>query len=266
MRGRLPKLPAELPEEFRDVPLSAARVRAGPRAGVCRVLPPVRLPAILVAVGLVAASGAAGWQGYRALQASRSALAALEPSPVDVGFTQSMIQHHQQAIGMSQLMMDGRRMGLPHAIAFSQLEELGQMRGWLRLWNKPFPVGKPDMGWMRFGGEPPDAELSKYLLDCQRSPTGMAGLATQEQLNQLRQAEGRERDRQFLTLMLAHHAGALPMARFAAEQGRQPAVRELATRIVMDQSQEIMRIELMLQVLADADATAAATIRNVKPN
>lgn len=219
----------------------------------------MKTAAALIAALLVAAVGIAGWQGYRTLKDTRAALARMEPGPIDVGFAQSMILHHQQAIGMAQLMIDGRPPGMAHAIAFAQLEELGQMRGWLRLWNQPPQLaGKPSMDWMLLGNEPPGPELARYLLDCQRSPTGMTGLATNEQLNALRHAQGRERDRQFLALMLAHHEGGIPMARFAAEQARLPAVRELAGRVVMEQSQEISRIQFMLQVLADADATADA--------
>ncbi|AXQ27850.1 DUF305 domain-containing protein [Solimonas sp. K1W22B-7] len=227
----------------------------------------MKAPVALVAALLVAVAGIAGWQGYRALKDARSALASLQPGPIDVGFAQSMILHHQQAIGMAQFMIDGRPPGLAHAIAFAQLEELGQMRGWLTLWNQPLQLaGKPSMDWMLLGNEPPGPELSRYLLDCQRSPTGMTGLATSEQLNALRQAQGRERDRQFLSLMLAHHEGGIPMARFAAVQARLPAVRQLAGRVVMEQSQEISRIQFMLQVLADADATADAAFGTATKN
>ena len=225
--------------------------------------PPRPAPAGRIAVGLIAALllaaiAAAGWQGYRSWQDQRSRLARLEPGPVDIGFAQFMSLHHQQAIGMAQIMVDRKPVGLAHAMAYAQLEELGQMRGWLLLWEKPLQPATRSMDWMLLGSTPPDAELSRYLLDCQRSPTGMPGLATPEELNRLRQLQGTARDRLFLTLMLAHHEGGIPMARFAAEQARLPVVRQLATRIVMDQAQETMRMRIMLQVLDEADATARA--------
>lgn len=173
-------------------------------------------------------------------------------NPVDRGFAQSMSLHHQQAIGMAQLMLDGRPTvlaPLAKSIAYSQLLELGEMRGWLRLWDAPWQVHKVDMTWMLAGSEPPDAELRQYLLDCERSPTGMPGLATMEQMQALRKAEGRTRDEQFLRMMLVHHEGGLPMARFAARQAESKVVRDLAELIVLEQSRELARIRQTLAAL-----------------
>ncbi len=177
------------------------------------------------------------------------------PSPIDIGFAQSMSLHHQQAIGMSQLMLDGRPTPLANfarGIASAQLLELGEMRGWLRLWEAPFVLDRPGMDWMRLGDRPLTSEELAYLLDCQRSPTGMSGLATDAEVDRLRSLEGRERDQHFLTLMLAHHEGGLPMARFVAEQAQIAAVRELAARVVLEQAKEIYLIQRMQVALAAA--------------
>lgn len=209
---------------------------------------------VLVVVASLLSAGAvvlAGWR-YPALLPSSNRL--VQPNPVDVGFAQFMSLHHSQAIGMAQLMLDGRPTplaGLARNIANAQLLELGEMRGWLRVWNHGvLPANRRDMGWMLQGSAPPDAELRQYLLDCQRAETGMAGLATDAELNQLRLLGGFERDAHFLKLMLAHHQGGIPMARFAAEQARVPVVRELAMRIVLEQSEEIRRILMTQQAMA----------------
>ncbi|HEY1075291.1 MAG TPA: DUF305 domain-containing protein [Fontimonas sp.] len=181
------------------------------------------------------------------------------PGPVDIGFAQSMALHHQQAIGMAQLMLDERPtplVTLARSIAGAQLLELGEMRGWLRLWNAPLVAERQGMEWMRLGSRPLDETLQRYLLDCQRAPTGMVGLATDDELNRLRLLDGRARDKHFLTLMLAHHQGAIPMAQFAAAEGRVPAVRDLAGRIVLEQSEEIYRIQRTLAAIAALDAQA----------
>lgn len=213
---------------------------------------------LVIAVVLVLAGLATlAVQQQLALRSTRAELAAVAGSPIDVGFAQSMSLHHQQAIAMSKFMLDGRPTGLgrlAQTIADAQIAELGQMYGWLRLWNQPFVPPTRGMDWMLLGREPPDAALSKYLLDCSRSPTGMTGLATPDQINRLRQLEGTERDRHFLTLMLAHHEGGVPMARFAADNGRVAAVRELAARVVMEQSREIDMIQRMLAILAQQAA------------
>lgn len=197
-----------------------------------------------------------GWTMLESVsQDGTAASAQAAPAGVDIGFAQAMSRHHQQAIGMAQLMLDGRPTplaALARGIATSQLLELGEMRGWLRLWAQPLLPATRGMNWMLLGDGPPDPALLQYLLDCQRAPTGMAGLATDAELAQLRVLEGRERDRHFLKLMLAHHEGGLPMARFAAAQAHQPVVRELAARIVLEQSEEVMRIQRTLQALEAA--------------
>ena len=157
-----------------------------------------------------------------------------------------MSRHHQQAIGLAQLMLDGRPTplaALARQIAYGQLVELGEMRGWLRLWGAPMVLLKPPMDWMRLGREAPDATLEQYLLDCARSPTGMSGLATDADVMRLRALEGRARDEHFLRLLLAHHEGGLPMARFAAAESHLPVVRQLAANIVREQSHEIFIIQ-----------------------
>lgn len=205
----------------------------------------------LVALGICIAA----YQGAlsRWMPASSAAVAA--PGPVDIGFAQFMSLHHQQAIGMAQLMLDGRPSPLAtlaRSIAYTQLLELGEMRGWLRLWNQALVPEKRSMDWMLQGSTAPDEALLQYLLDCQRSPTGMSGLATDAEVDGLRQLDGRARDEHFLRLMLAHHQGGLPMARYAATEARVAAVRELASRVVVEQSQEIHRILLTLQALTAA--------------
>lgn len=188
------------------------------------------------------------WQ-HLALQAMQ---AREQPGRVEIGFAQFMSLHHEQAIAMAQLLQDGRPsrlLLLARSIEGTQQLELGEMRGWLRLWQQPLVPATRSMDWMLAGNAPPDEELRSYLLDCQRSPTGMPGLASLEALDRLRALDGDARDRHFLRLMLAHHRGAVPMARFAAEQAVVVAVRVLATRVVLDQTEEIGRIEQMMQAL-----------------
>lgn len=211
-----------------------------------RFLP--RLIAVLIAVPL---AGLALWQ-QQALQTLQAQQADWQPGPVEIGFAQFMSLHHEQAIAMAQLLQDGRptRLSLlARSIEGTQQLELGEMRGWLKLWQQPLMPATRSMDWLLAGDDPPDEALKRYLLDCQRSATGMPGLASLAELEPLRALAGSTRDRQFLSLMLAHHQGAVPMARRAAEQSALPAVRALATRIVIDQSEEIDRLRLMQQAL-----------------
>ena len=56
----------------------------------------------------------------------------------------------------------------------------------------------------------------------------MPGLATDDDLARLRDAEGTDFDRLFLTLMAAHHEGGVHMADYAADHAADPRVRSLA--------------------------------------
>ena len=63
----------------------------------------------------------------------------------DVTFAQQMIPHHQQAIEMARL-ADGRAAdpevkNLAAAIEKAQDPEIDTMKGWLKSWGKPLPVG-----------------------------------------------------------------------------------------------------------------------------
>jgi uncharacterized protein (DUF305 family) len=205
---------------------------------------------------ILGAIGVLAYQQWQAAHSARAALAVSTPGPIDIGFAQTMGLHHQQAIEMAQLMQDGRPTALlmlARMIQGAQQLELGEMRGWLRLWQQPLLPATPGMAWMLAADSPPAAELTQYLLDCRRAATGMVGLASLADLERLRQLQGHERDRHFLNLMLAHHQGAIPMARFAAEHAHIAAVQELARRIVLDQSEEILRIQMMLQALDAMD-------------
>lgn len=206
----------------------------------------------LAAVLILAGVAVIALRQQGALHTALAAQARWQPGAIEIGYAQFMSRHHQQAIAMAQLLQDGRPtrlLLLARSIEGMQQLELGEMRGWLGLWQQPLEPATRSMDWMLTGDGPPGDELSRYLLDCQRSPDGMPGLASTEDLERLRTLAGSERDRHFLGLMLAHHLGAVPMARYTAEQAGLAAVRGMAARVVLEQSEEIDRIRLMLQSL-----------------
>ena len=56
-------------------------------------------------------------------------------------------------------------------------------------------------------------------------------------------------DRDFLAMMIPHHAGAVEMARLVLLHGRDPLVRQLAEEIIAGQQAEIGGMEARLRVL-----------------
>jgi uncharacterized protein (DUF305 family) len=54
-------------------------------------------------------------------------------------------------------------------------------------------------------------------------------------------------DRDFAVMMIAHHQGAIDMARAQLRFGRDPALRRIAQEIVIEQTQEIAAMHLVLR-------------------
>lgn len=162
--------------------------------------------------------------------------------PIDIGFAQSMAQHHDQAILMSQIMMakSSSQLGrLAIAIQTKQLIEVGHMQAWLRLADQPLLPRSREMDWMLLGPALLDQALSEYLAACRAAGGAMPGMASTDELNALRAQQGDAADRLFIDMMIRHHAGGLPMAEFASKYAETAQVRGLATSMRLEQDREI---------------------------
>ena len=60
-------------------------------------------------------------------------------------------------------------------------------------------------------------------------------------------------DRDFLGMMIPHHAAAVEMARLVLVEGRDPLVRQLAEEIIAGQTTEIAAMQARLQRLMRGD-------------
>jgi uncharacterized protein (DUF305 family) len=149
----------------------------------------------------------------------------------DVSFVQMMIPHHQQALEMAALApvraKDPRVKALARQIAVAQRPEIATMTGLLKTWGKP--ASAP-------GGMKMDAD-------------SMPGLMSDTAMNQLSAVSGDDFDRQFLTMMVAHHGGAVVMAKEERANGRNTRAEELAQSIVTGQQAQIATMEKLLAQL-----------------
>jgi uncharacterized protein (DUF305 family) len=177
-----------------------------------------------------------------------------QPGPVDIGFAQDMIVHHQQAVTMARL-VEGRVPPLINQLATEidteQTLEIGQLQGFLSVWNAPYISSGPPMSWMRTADTevPGSGRTGMVMSSARPSATDakmMPGMATQGQLNSLANASGEQLETQFLQLMLRHHLGGITMAGYVANHSTLPAVRSLATRMYRDQIEEARELHVLL--------------------
>jgi len=195
-----------------------------------------RLLVAVIAVALVATGGAlavATGIGRPTLPADDS---------VDAGFARDMSTHHDQATQIAQVVRDRGTDPAVRLLAFDietqQLGQMGQMLGWLQSWSLAQEADRPHLAWL-------PAE-SGHVHDASAGAL-MPGMASPEEMARLRSLSGKPLDVYFLQLMIRHHEGGLPMARYAADHASVDYVRELAAKIVSAQSGEIVTMEQLLR-------------------
>jgi uncharacterized protein (DUF305 family) len=167
---------------------------------------------------------------------------------VDAGFAWDMSRHHLQGVEMSNL-AQGRStdpviLSLAFDISATQTNQVGRMQGWLSLWGLPNTSSRPPMQWM--GGNP--AVHSMPGMDMDSPGALMPGMATDQEMDQLRSLSGTAFDVQFLRLMIRHHQGGLKMAQYAEANAQEAPVRTLARSIAETQTAEV---HTMAQLLAE---------------
>lgn len=152
----------------------------------------------------------------------------------DVEFMQGMIAHHAQAIVMSRMAekhgASPQVLKLSTKIDQSQVPEIKIMQDWL----------------VRNGQMAPDTSSWHHMV--------MDGMLTTEQLKQLDESKGVDFDRNYLVMMIQHHAGAIKMVDdlFAAPPaGQEVDVSIFANDVVTIQTSEI---GIMRRLLAQLPA------------
>ena len=172
---------------------------------------------------------------------------ASSPNPVAVGFLQDMSVHHEQAILMSQWAMTH---GTPaiRAVALSilssQSEDVGAMRGWLKLWGRS-AIDPHPMGWMSGPSMSPGMVMPPASSS---GSTWMPGMATSTELVQLYQRTGRAFDILFLQLMIRHHLAGIDMARAAITGHATPMVATAAQQMIASQIEDLGTMRAILAV------------------
>ncbi len=195
-----------------------------------------------------------------------SAPATPDNASVDAGFARDMIVHHDQGVLMAHYAekntTDPEIDVMAYDIGYTQTDQIGQMQGWLSLWDLPESGDGTHMGWM--GGTGTDH--GGMAMTTPSSSTGsagpaagssstevpvMPGMATAGEIAKLQSLTGAESDTYFLQLMIRHHQGGASMMQYTADHATNPVVRNFASKMALTQGAEI---SIMTQMLADRGA------------
>jgi uncharacterized protein (DUF305 family) len=154
----------------------------------------------------------------------------------DVTFAQSMVPHHEQAVVMARMAeMHASRpevKNLARKIESAQGPEIATMKGWLQDWGKDESSGD-SMGGRHHGSK--DSGMDN-----------MPGMMSKDDMSGLEKATGARFDQMFLTMMIAHHTGAIEMARTEQSKGKDADARALSKQIETAQTIEIAEMKKML--------------------
>lgn len=168
----------------------------------------------------------------------------------EAGFARDMQTHHNQGVELSfivrDLTDDDEVRLLAYDIATTQGAQSGMMRGWLAAWGLPQGSSEPSMTWMARPTLEGEGHNHGSGDSAHQPGEPMPGLATAEQIAELKSLTGVPAERMFLELMIAHHQGAIEMAEAVLDRSTNTTVRTFATGVVKAQQSEIGLMESML--------------------
>ncbi|SDT77193.1 DUF305 domain-containing protein [Actinoplanes derwentensis] len=156
----------------------------------------------------------------------------------EAGFIRDMSLHHAQAVDMGLIayskasLSDVRTLGMD--IALTQHGQVNIMQTWLKQWGLDPNGSQQLMAWMPGG----TASLQDGL---------MPGMATPQQMEELRQAQGKQVDILFLTLMRQHHLGGIHMAQEVVKLSKNDDVTAIAQTMAKTQQYEISAMTDLLE-------------------
>lgn len=201
---------------------------AAPRSDVVRRVAVPAAGLVLLIVGI-----AAGWLIV-------SLRAAPDDDSAEAGFARDMATHHAQAVDMSFTVLDKSADGVLRTLAsdiiVTQSTQRGIFMGWLQQWRLPQASARPRMAWMPGHAHLPIATGGVL----------MHGMATETELQRLRDADGVDAEVLFLQLMIRHHEGGILMARALLELTHRRELIQMATSIEDGQRVEIAHMRTML--------------------
>lgn len=178
-----------------------------------------------------------------------------DPTPTtdsaEAGFARDMQTHHNQGVELSMIIRDLTddepvRL-LAYDIATTQGAQSGMMQGWLAVWGLPAHGTEPEMTWMMRPTLEGEGHNHGSGESAHEPGEPMPGLATPEQITELKSLTGVAAERMFLELMIAHHQGAIDMAEALLDRSTNSTVRTFSAGVAKSQQSEIDLMNSMLE-------------------
>lgn len=184
------------------------------------------LASMTAVLTLVACGGTSSNATSSAPAANSPASSAPAGRTGDISFAQQMIPHHRQAVLMADMALRNKTASAPVRALATQIKkaqgpEITTMTGWLTRWGVPSTAGMSGM-------------------------QGMDGMMSKKDMTTLGAATGDTFNRQWLTMMITHHRGAITMSTSVLKTTSTPAVRQLARSIISGQTTEITTMRTLL--------------------
>ena len=156
----------------------------------------------------------------------------------DIGFLQDMIDHHQQALLISNTYLaanpDGDAAPYAREVILFQERDIARMDAWLA--DAGMTRGTPDRQAMAWMGMP-------------TAVAHMPGMQDPARIEALAAATGADADRLFFEIMSEHHLGGAHMAEAAASGARRSEIREFAEKMSYNQRIEIVEYDQAVERL-----------------
>ncbi|GHC90169.1 lipoprotein [Nocardiopsis terrae] len=171
----------------------------------------------------------------------------------DVTYLVKMIEHHAQALEMTDLVEERHeRDGIERIadrISAAQGPEITAMESWLE--ENVFGPARENPAHQNFCGLEGDGSHHSEdgeVVECdlQVDHEDMEGMASPEEMERLAGAEGGDFDQLFVELMTVHHQGAVTMAEEVMAQGKDQEILRMANDLIAEQNTEISRMEQVL--------------------
>jgi uncharacterized protein (DUF305 family) len=187
--------------------------------------------AAALTIGLTLAGCSTSNTGSSDSSSSSSTSASSAHNDQDVTFTQGMLPHHQQAIKMSDMLLnkgadvDPDVVTLAKQIKAEQAPEIKTMTGWLQAWGEP-------------------TEMSS--MSGMDHSTMSGGMMSEADMDALDEASAADAGKLYLEQMVQHHTSAVDMAKVEVDKGKNTDAVALAKSIVSSQTEQITQMKDML--------------------